>query len=72
MEVLNVHGFALDVHIAGTGPPLVYWEIDHKLQREGVRPIMSHYRAATCWNPRVKGLTIMQNSLYNGWRFEEI
>ena len=48
------------------------WEIDRKLQREGIRPIMSHYRAATCWNPRVKGLTIMQNSLYNGWRFEDI
>lgn len=29
-------------------------------------------RAATCWHPRVRGLTIMQNSLYNGWRFEDI
>ena len=48
------------------------WEIDRKLQREGVRPMLSHYRAATCWHPRVKGLTVMQNSLYNGWRFEDI
>ncbi|MDX2157262.1 MAG: ABC transporter substrate-binding protein [Hyphomicrobiaceae bacterium] len=48
------------------------WEIDRQLQLAGVRPMMSHYRAATCWHPRVKGLTVMQNSLYNGWRFEDI
>ena len=48
------------------------WEIDRKLQMEGVRPMLSHYRAATCWHPRLKGLTIMQNSLYNGWRFEDL
>ena len=48
------------------------WEIDRKLQGAGVRPIFSHYRAATCWHPRVKGLTVMQNSLYNGWRFDDV
>ncbi len=48
------------------------WEIDRKLQLDGVRPMLSHYRAATCWHPRVKGLTVMQNSLYNGWRFEDV
>jgi peptide/nickel transport system substrate-binding protein len=48
------------------------WEIDRKLQAEGVRPILSHYRAATCWQPRVKGLIVMSNSLYNGWRFEDV
>ncbi|HEX4892144.1 MAG TPA: ABC transporter substrate-binding protein [Hyphomicrobiaceae bacterium] len=48
------------------------WDIDRKLQREGVRPILSHYRAATCWHPRLQGFTVMQNSLYNGWRFEDI
>ena len=48
------------------------WEIDRKLQREGVRPILSHYRASTCWHPRLKGFTVMQNSLYNGWRFEDV
>ncbi|MGD9803265.1 MAG: ABC transporter substrate-binding protein [Hyphomicrobiaceae bacterium] len=48
------------------------WEIDRKLQREGVRPILSHYRAATCWHPRVKGFLVMSNSLYNGWRFEDV
>ena len=33
MEVLNVHGFALDVHIAGTGPPLVYLHAEQFVDR---------------------------------------
>jgi hypothetical protein len=28
--------------------------------------------ARTCWHPRVKGLTTMANSVYNGWRFEDV
>ena len=28
--------------------------------------------AATCWQPEVKGLTMMTNSQYNGWRFEDV
>jgi peptide/nickel transport system substrate-binding protein len=31
-----------------------------------------HLRAATCWQPEVKGLTMMTNSQYNGWRFEDV
>ena len=27
---------------------------------------------ATCWNPQVKGLTLMVNSLFNGWRMEDV
>jgi peptide/nickel transport system substrate-binding protein len=48
------------------------WEIDRKLQEDGARPIIFHYRAASCWQPYVKGLTIMVNSIYNGWRFEDV
>jgi peptide/nickel transport system substrate-binding protein len=48
------------------------WEIDKKLQEDGARPIIYHFRAATCWQPKVKGLTIMINSQYNGWRFEDL
>jgi peptide/nickel transport system substrate-binding protein len=48
------------------------WEIDQKLQEDGARPIIFHYRAASCWQPYVKGLTIMVNSIYNGWRFEDV
>jgi peptide/nickel transport system substrate-binding protein len=48
------------------------WEIDHKLQEDLARPVIYHLRAATCWQPEVKGLTMMTNSQYNGWRFEDI
>ncbi len=47
------------------------WEIDKKLQEDVARPIISHTRRATCWWPRVKGVTLMTNSSYNGWRFED-
>jgi peptide/nickel transport system substrate-binding protein len=48
------------------------WEIDKKLQEDGARPIIYHFRLATCWQPKLKGLTIMVNSQYNGWRFEDL
>ena len=47
------------------------WEIDKKLQEDGARPIIYHTRAATCMQPQLKGLTIMVNSQYNGWRMED-
>jgi peptide/nickel transport system substrate-binding protein len=48
------------------------WEIDRKLQEDGARPILYHNRFATCRQPQVKGLTIMVNSLFNGWRMEDV
>ena len=48
------------------------WEIDATLQQEEARPIIFHTRGATCWQPRVKGLTTMVNSMYNGWRLEDV
>jgi peptide/nickel transport system substrate-binding protein len=48
------------------------WEIDHTLQEDGARPIISHNLGATCWQRQVKGLTMMVNSIYNGWRFEDV
>jgi len=48
------------------------WDIDHKLQEDLARPVIYHLRAATCWQPEVKGLTLMTNSQYNGWRFEDV
>src|SRR5215213_4697313 len=47
------------------------WEIDRRLQEDGARPIVFHARGATCMQPYVKGVTIMVNSIYNGWRFED-
>jgi peptide/nickel transport system substrate-binding protein len=48
------------------------WEIDKKLQEDGARPIIYHQLGATCWQPQVKGLTMMVNGIYNGWRFEDV
>jgi peptide/nickel transport system substrate-binding protein len=47
-------------------------EIDRKLQEDGARPMIFYYRAASCRQPYVKGLTIMVNSIYNGWRMEDV
>jgi peptide/nickel transport system substrate-binding protein len=47
------------------------WEIDKKLQLDAARPIVMHNRAATCWQPQVKGVTLMVNSIFNGWRMED-
>jgi peptide/nickel transport system substrate-binding protein len=47
------------------------WEIDRRLQEDGARPIIYHDRRGTCMQPQVKGVTIMVNSIYNGWRFED-
>ena len=51
---------------------LMVWAIDRKLQEEVARPIIMHNVAAGCWHPHVKGVTIHVNSIYNGWRFEDI
>ena len=48
------------------------WEIDRRLQQDVVRPMIYYTRAATCWRPEVKGLTLMVNSTYNGWRMEDV
>jgi peptide/nickel transport system substrate-binding protein len=48
------------------------WQIDKSLQEDGARPILFHNRFATCWQPQLKGLTIMVNSLFNGWRMEDV
>jgi len=48
------------------------WDMDRKLQEDGARPILFHNRFATCLHPQVKGLTIMVNSLFNGWRMEDV
>jgi peptide/nickel transport system substrate-binding protein len=47
------------------------WEIDRQLQEDAARPMVYHYRLGTCWYPRVHGITVMVNSIFNGWRFEE-
>ncbi|MBO0755981.1 MAG: ABC transporter substrate-binding protein [Bradyrhizobiaceae bacterium] len=48
------------------------WEIDKRIQEDVARPMLFHARTGTCWKPYVKNLTIMSNSAYNGYRFEDL
>ena len=48
------------------------WEIDKKLQEDVARPIIFHGRTGTCWQSYVKGVTVMVNSSYNGYRYEDV
>jgi peptide/nickel transport system substrate-binding protein len=48
------------------------WDIERILARDASRPIIFYTKVATCWHPRVKGLTIVRNSVFNGWRFEDV
>jgi peptide/nickel transport system substrate-binding protein len=48
------------------------WEIDKQLQEDVARPIIFHGRGGTCWQPYVKGVTVMVNSSYNGYRYEDV
>jgi peptide/nickel transport system substrate-binding protein len=50
----------------------VLWAIERKLAEEGARSIIFYSRGGTCWQPYVKGLTIMVDSVFNGWRREDI
>jgi peptide/nickel transport system substrate-binding protein len=48
------------------------WQIERILAEDAVRPVIFYPRGGTCKQPWVKGLTIMVNSIYNGWRFEDV
>ena len=48
------------------------WEIERKLAEDAARPVIFYPRGATCQQPQVRGLTIMVNSIYNGWRMEDV
>lgn len=48
------------------------WEIDRKLLEDGARPVIMWNRAATCMQPTVKGYVAQVNSVYNGFRFEDV
>ena len=50
----------------------VVWEIDRKLLEDGARPIIMWNRAAICMQPYVKGYVPQVNSVYNGFRFEDV
>ena len=47
------------------------WEIEKTLAEDVARPIIGYNVANTCWDPKVKGIVLQMNSIYNGWRFED-
>jgi peptide/nickel transport system substrate-binding protein len=48
------------------------WEIERQLTEDGARPLIYFNRGANCHVPAVKNVTIMVNSIYNGWRMEDV
>jgi peptide/nickel transport system substrate-binding protein len=48
------------------------WEIERKLAEDGARPIIFYNRFAYCWQPPVKGWTMMNNSIVNNFRLEDV
>ena len=50
----------------------IVWEIERFLAEDVARPIISHGRAAQCWQPSVKGYVRQENSIYNHWRLEQV
>jgi peptide/nickel transport system substrate-binding protein len=48
------------------------WAIERRLAEDAARPIIFYSRGGTCWQPYVKGLTLMVNSIYAGNRREDI
>jgi peptide/nickel transport system substrate-binding protein len=50
----------------------IVWEIEKKLADDSARPIIGYNVANTCWTPQVKGVLLQVNSIYNGWRFEDV
>ncbi len=48
------------------------WEIDAKLQADVARPMIAHYNAATCLQPRVQGFVRKRNGSYSDWRMENV
>lgn len=50
----------------------ILWQIERKLGEEVARPIIFYNHSATCWHPHVKGVTIMTNSFFSGYRYEDL
>ena len=48
------------------------WQAERKLAEAMFRPVLVYPAGAGCWQPWVKGYTQMSNSIYNGWRMEDV
>ena len=49
----------------------IVWDIEKKMAADIARPIIYHMRAATCWHPWVKNVTLFSNSAFSSWRMED-
>jgi peptide/nickel transport system substrate-binding protein len=47
------------------------WAIERKLAEEFARPIIFYTRGGTCWQPYVKNVSLMVNSIFNANRRED-
>jgi peptide/nickel transport system substrate-binding protein len=50
----------------------ILWQIEQQLAADDARPIIFYTKGGTCMEPWVKNLTIMENSIFNGWRMEDV
>jgi peptide/nickel transport system substrate-binding protein len=50
----------------------VVWEVERRLTEDASRPVLLYSRFATCMQPRLKGLTTITNSRFNGWRMDDV
>jgi peptide/nickel transport system substrate-binding protein len=50
----------------------IVWQLERMLADAAIRPVLFYPAGASCRQPYVKGLTIMVNSIYNGWRMEDV
>jgi peptide/nickel transport system substrate-binding protein len=41
-------------------------------RRDAGRPMIFYASSASCWQPAVKGLTLMVNTVFSSYRFEDI
>ncbi|MBV8119492.1 MAG: ABC transporter substrate-binding protein [Alphaproteobacteria bacterium] len=50
----------------------IVWQAERKLTQAMFRPVLFYPAGAGCWQPWVKGFTLMTNSIYNDWRMEDV
>ena len=43
-----------------------------RLNSLNTRPMIYYMRGGTRWRPEVKNMSIMVNSIFNGWRLEDV
>src|SRR5215475_1141459 len=48
------------------------WALERTLAEDAGRPSIFYANAASCWQSTVKGLTLMVNSVFKSYRFEDI